>query len=159
MKQITITMHRNGIIVNEEIYYINNMDFFVKDSIEEYVQSLKDMYIADGIGNIEFSIEIVDISVIDNYDLVKYLKGKTKYNKDKCYVGIALGATYYEYRDDYFWIDGKNNYVLMFEGVPYQIGASLTSGEISAIGIELLDGRIITATSVSDIKNLEVYYE
>jgi hypothetical protein len=71
---------------------------------------------------------------------------KTKYDKDKCYVGIALGATYYEYWDDYFWIDGKSNYVLMFEGVPYQIGASLTSGEISAIGIELLDGRIITET-------------
>lgn len=83
MKQITITMHRNGIIVNEEIYYINNMDFFVRDSIEEYVQSLKDMYIANGIGNIEFSIEIEDISVTDNYDLVKYLKGKTKYNKER----------------------------------------------------------------------------
>ena len=84
---------------------------------------------------------------------------KTAYNKDKYYVGITLGATYYYYWENYFDIEGRNNYSLMFDGVPYQIGAALTSGQISAIGIELLDGRIITLTSADDIKNLEGYYE
>ena len=64
-----------------------------------------------------------------------------------------------KYWENYFDIEGRNNYSLMFDGVPYQIGAALTSGQISAIGIELLDGRIITLTSADDIKNLEGYYE
>ncbi len=93
---------------------------------------------------------------------------KTVFDKDKNYVGTLLGATYYDYMLDHFYFKSENSNVVMHEDVMYHIGAGVTDfrvginmveRRVTLFGIEMLDGSIITLSSINDLKELEEYYE
>ena len=84
---------------------------------------------------------------------------KTDYNKEKYYVGTALGSSYYDFWSDYICLEAQNNYVLVQNGVNYQIGSLITNGQLSSYGLDVLNGQINTLGTLDAIKALEVYYE
>lgn len=77
MKQIEICKLRNGVIVGRETYYVEHMDMFLKDTIDNYIESIKRYNKIRGINNFAYSLEIRDVYVADNYLLHQSLKEKT----------------------------------------------------------------------------------
>jgi hypothetical protein len=77
MKQIEICKLRNGVIVGKETYYVEHMDMFLRDTIDEYIDSIKKYNKIRGINNFAYSVTIKDVYVADNFMLYQSLKEKT----------------------------------------------------------------------------------
>lgn len=86
MKQITILQTRNGLIIKSDNYYVNNMDFFLADTLNKYIEVSNKLETLIG-NNIKFNIIIQDIAINDNYDLFKFIRERTK-NKEITYNNV-----------------------------------------------------------------------
>ena len=82
MKQIEICKLRNGVIIEKETYFVENMDMFLKDTINTYVDSLKELNSIKGINNIAYAIKENDVYISDNYLLYKTIIEKTNKTKE-----------------------------------------------------------------------------
>lgn len=81
MKQIKIVILHKNEEVSEEIFYVNNMDMFLKDSLEELIRIRTELDRIIGNSFISYSLEITEVNVTDNYGLYKYLKAQIEYTK------------------------------------------------------------------------------
>ena len=78
MKRIRINTFKYGVIINTETYIINNINFFIKDMLEEYI-SIKQQNNT----KYEYNIIIDDIEVVDDYEFYKEMKNKCDEEKNK----------------------------------------------------------------------------
>ena len=83
MKQITICKLRNGVVEVTETYFVEHMDMFLRDVIDKYVQSLKELDRMNGVNNVGYKVEETDVYISDNYLLYKTLVEKTKVVEEK----------------------------------------------------------------------------
>ena len=82
MKQIKIiTLHKNEEI-SEETFYVNNMDMFLRDSLEELIKTKIELDKLIGNNFITYSLEINEVNIVDNYELYKFLKTQIDYTKE-----------------------------------------------------------------------------
>lgn len=82
MKRIRINTFKYGVIINTETYIINNINFFIKDMLEEYINIKQQNSIINNI-EYEYNIIIDDIEVVDDYEFYKELKNKCDEEKNK----------------------------------------------------------------------------
>ena len=82
MKQIEICKLRNGVVVEKETYYVEHMDMFLRDTIDAYIDSMKELNTLRGINNVAYALKIVDVYVSDNYLLHKSIVAMIDKNKE-----------------------------------------------------------------------------
>ena len=92
--------------------------------------------------------------MINSYSLTTF---NTDFNNIKYFLGTALGSVYYDLPRNTYVFDAANNYVLMQENVPYQVGASFFNGDVWGVGISFNPAYIVTATTENQIKSKEIY--
>lgn len=82
MKRIRINTFKYGVIINTETYIINNINFFIKDMLEEYI-SIKQQNSIINNTKYEYNIVIDDIEVVDDYEFYKEIKNKCDEENNK----------------------------------------------------------------------------
>ena len=81
MKQIIITTYDKGEVEIEEIFYVEHMDSFIKETIDELIRERMVLNSLYGHHNISYGVNILDVHISDNYELYKYLKEKVDYTR------------------------------------------------------------------------------
>lgn len=93
-------------------------------------------------------------TMINCYSLTTF---NTEFSNEKYFMGVALGSVYYNFWENQYVFDAANNYVLMQEKAPYQVGAAFFEGSVFASGIDFNSIYIATVTSENQIKAKEIY--
>ena len=76
MKQINIIKTRFGNIITTKTYIIDNIDYFIKDILDKYID-IKNQNNKLNNNNIIYKYEIIDVENINRYDFYSHIKEET----------------------------------------------------------------------------------
>lgn len=82
MKQIIIKTFRNSIEIGREEFFIEHLDMFIRDNIDNYIKTNMQLNKLYGNNNIIYEVEINNCNIMDNYDFYKLLASRIEHNKN-----------------------------------------------------------------------------
>lgn len=81
MKQIIIKTFRNSIEIGRKEFFIEHLDMFIRDNIDNYIKTNMQLNKLYGNNNIIYEVEINNCNIMDNYDFYKLLASRIENNK------------------------------------------------------------------------------